>query len=100
MDRTSIVKIANDFITGSINGQDVYNVLHDFCMEKDPTQEPLIVQCIQIIMQQGIWQQYFEEALKYYKSKFQVTEVFSQEKDKGVDVFGRPIRGRDLLCVI
>lgn len=100
MDKDSIIKIANDAIGGTINVQDIHNVLHDFCMEKDSTQESLINQCIQILLQQGAWQQYFEVALKYFKRKFQVTEVFSQEKDKGVDMFGRPIKGRDLLYII
>ena len=53
MDRTSIVKITNDAITGSIDGQDIYNVLHDFCIEKNLTQEPLIAQFIQTIMHQN-----------------------------------------------
>ena len=100
MDRTSIVKITNDAITGSIDGQDIYNVLHDFCIEKNLTQEPLIAQCIQTIIQQGAWQQYLEIALKYFRKKFQVIEIYSQEKDKGIDMFGRPIKGRDLLRVL
>lgn len=100
MDRTDIVKIANDSAKGSINSQDVYNVLHDFCMEEGSIQEPLIDKCIQTILQQGTWQTYFEHALKYFKRKFQVIEVLSQEKDKGVDMFGRPVKGRDLLLAI
>ena len=100
MDRTSIVKITNDAITGSIDGQDIYNVLHDFCIEKNLTQEPLIAQFIQTIMQLGTWQQYFEIALKYFKNKFQIIEIHSKEKEKGVDMFGRPIKGRDLLRVL
>lgn len=100
MDRDNIVRISNDFITGTINGQDVHNVIYDFCMEKDPTKEPIIVQCIQIIIQQGAWQQYFEAALKYYKNKFHVSELYSKERDKGFDMFGHPVKGRDLLLVL
>lgn len=100
MDRTDIVKITNDANTGSINGQDVYNILHDFCMETASIQESLIDKCIQTLLQQGTWQTYFEYALKHFKRKFQIIEVFSQEKDKGVDMFGRPVKGRDLLRVI
>lgn len=100
MDRASILKISNDAITGSVNGQDIYNVLHDFCIEKNLTQESLIAQCIQTIMQQGAWQQYLEIALKYFRKKLQIIEIYSQEKDKGVDMFGRPIKGRDLLRVL
>ena len=51
-------------------------------------------------MQLGTWQQYFEIALKYFKNKFQIIEIHSKEKDKGVDMFGRPIKGRDLLRVL
>ena len=44
-------------------------------IEKNQTQEPLIAQFIQTIMQLGTWQQYFEIALKYFKNKFQIIEI-------------------------
>lgn len=97
MDRDSIVRIINESIKGSYNGQDVHDVIYEFCMEKDSSKVDLIEQCIAIILQQGAGKSYFDKALDHFKIKFSVNEVYDVEKPQGSDLFGRPIMSRTLL---
>ena len=88
MTREQIVDICNKEISKTITIEDIVTVLQNYCKEKaEETNkvwssiESNIDQCITTLISTGQWRGYFETAISYYKSKFNIVDCYSVEEE-------------------
>ena len=88
MTREQIVDICNKEISKTITIEDIVTVLQNYCKEKAEETgkvwssiESNVDQCINTLVSVGQWRDYFEIAINYYKSKFNIVECYSVEEE-------------------
>ena len=82
MDRDEVVRISRLVAFGGLTGEDVVNLLLDYCTEhgKDPK---LSITFIKTIMGMGMVQSYLMEALEYYEKKYTINKLQNKPNEIG-----------------
>ena len=82
MSRDEVVRISRLVAFGGLTGEDVVNLLLDYCTEhgKDPK---LSITFIKTIMGMGMVQSYLMEALEYYEKKYTINKLQSKPNEIG-----------------
>ena len=82
MSRDEVVRISRLVAFGGLTGEDVVNLLLDYCTEhgKDPK---LSITFIRTITGMGMVQSYLMEALEYYEKKYTINKLQSKPNEIG-----------------
>lgn len=82
MEREYFISLLNRGLTSKPTAYDITSVLTEYCnkVNKEEKYEELIKACIQIVLEQGVWPQYYEYAIKYLMDEYKVNILYDKEK--------------------
>lgn len=82
MDRDYFIGLLNKGLTSKPTAYDITNVLTEYCnrVNSEEKYKELIQACIQLVLEQGAWPQYYEHAIKYLMVAYEVGILYSKEK--------------------
>ena len=82
MDREYFINLLNRGLTSKPTAYDITSVLTEYCnrVNKEEKYKELIQVCIQMLIKQVVWKPYYEQAIKYLKSEYNVEILYDKEK--------------------
>ena len=104
-DRQKVVDICNKVLDNTLDSLDIIVILQAYCEDRCASMPEYnwedvrnkIEQCISIVISNGTWKTYFNKALEYFKIKYAICELYSEEVEQKTP-FG-VTRGRKLLKI-
>ena len=82
MEREYFIDLLNRGLTSKPTAYDITSVLTEYCnrVNKEEKYKELIQVCIQMLIEQVVWQPYYEQAIKYLMSEYNVGILYDKEK--------------------
>lgn len=82
MEREYFISLLNRGLTSKPTTYDITSVLTEYCnrVNKEEKYKELIQVCIQMLIEQVVWQPYYEQAIKYLMSEYNVGILYDKEK--------------------